>query len=104
VLASRTDEAIRPSASRQVPAGRPHPWRSRIETGGASSGTQVAAPLHTTCWGLLKQPYNQKWARSKVVIEATLVGACLVLTVDDDGTGLPPDLRTVVLERVVRVD
>jgi len=43
-------------------AGRPRPWRSRIETGGASWGTTVAAPLYTTCWGLLKQPDNQKLA------------------------------------------
>ncbi len=24
------------------------------------SGTAAGAPLHTTCWGLLKQPDNQK--------------------------------------------
>jgi signal transduction histidine kinase len=45
-----------------------------------------------------------KWANSKIVLEATRTGAMLVLTLDDDGPGLAPDLRGVVLERGVRID
>ena len=45
-----------------------------------------------------------KWARSRVALEASQAGATLILTIDDDGPGLAPDLRTVVLERGVRID
>ncbi len=45
-----------------------------------------------------------KWANSRIVLGATRIGAILVLTLDDDGPGLAPDLRTVVLERGVRID
>lgn len=45
-----------------------------------------------------------KWAASKVVLEASQSAAMLVLTVDDDGPGLPPALRSVVLNRGVRLD
>src|SRR5271157_4196478 len=41
-------------------AGRLPPWQSRTETGGAFWGMTVGARLHTTYWGLLKQPDNQK--------------------------------------------
>jgi signal transduction histidine kinase len=45
-----------------------------------------------------------KWANSRIVLEASRSGAILVLTLDDDGPGLARDLRTVVLERGVRID
>jgi signal transduction histidine kinase len=45
-----------------------------------------------------------KWANSRVVMEASRNGSMLFLTVDDDGPGLAPDLRMVVLERGVRID
>jgi signal transduction histidine kinase len=45
-----------------------------------------------------------KWANSRIVLEASRTGAMLVLTLDDDGPGLAPALRTVVLERGVRID
>jgi signal transduction histidine kinase len=45
-----------------------------------------------------------KWANSRIVLEATRTGAMLVLTLDDDGPGLESSLRTVVLERGVRID
>jgi hypothetical protein len=41
-------------------AGTPLQWRSRIGTAGASSEMSVGAPSYATCWGMLKQPYNQK--------------------------------------------
>ena len=45
-----------------------------------------------------------KWARTKVVLSGVDNGPVLVLTVDDDGPGLPGSLRGVVLERGVRID
>ena len=45
-----------------------------------------------------------KWAKSKIVMEGTRVGGELVLTLDDDGPGLAPELRAVALERGVRLD
>jgi len=45
-----------------------------------------------------------KWANSRIVLSATRTGAMLVLTVDDDGPGLAPALRAMVLERGVRID
>jgi signal transduction histidine kinase len=53
-----------------------------------------------------------KWARSRVVIEATTGTPInvesgfsrIVLTVDDDGPGLPAELRDKVLQRGVRAD
>jgi signal transduction histidine kinase len=45
-----------------------------------------------------------KWAKSRITLEAARYGAMIVVTLDDDGPGLAPDLRTVVLERGVRID
>lgn len=45
-----------------------------------------------------------KWAKSKVVVSAAASGAMLAITVDDDGPGLAAPLRTVVLDRGVRLD
>jgi signal transduction histidine kinase len=45
-----------------------------------------------------------KWAHSRVVLDACRSGAMLVVTLDDDGPGLTPALRNVVLERGVRID
>ncbi len=47
-------------------AGKPPLWRSRSETDEASWETAVGPPSYTTHWGLLKQPDNQKAAKSKV--------------------------------------
>jgi len=41
-------------------ARKPRLWRSRFEIGVLSSETAVGAPLHTTYWGLLKQPDKHK--------------------------------------------
>lgn len=45
-----------------------------------------------------------KWARARVVIESTRAGDTLTITVDDDGPGLPAEMREKVLQRGVRAD
>lgn len=45
-----------------------------------------------------------KWAKSRIVLDACRRGEMLVLTLDDDGPGLTPAQRRVVLERGVRLD
>jgi signal transduction histidine kinase len=45
-----------------------------------------------------------KWANSRIILYAIQTGGMLVLTLDDDGPGLPPELRVSVLERGVRAD
>jgi signal transduction histidine kinase len=45
-----------------------------------------------------------KWARSTVILEASRTGSTVTLTLDDDGPGVDPALRTAVLERGVRAD
>jgi signal transduction histidine kinase len=45
-----------------------------------------------------------QWASSRVLLESTLEGERLVITVDDDGPGLDPSMRAVVLQRGVRAD
>jgi len=45
-----------------------------------------------------------KWAASRIVLTASHSDHVLVLTLDDDGPGLPVELRAAVLERGVRAD
>ena len=45
-----------------------------------------------------------KWARTQVVVGCVENGESLRITVDDDGPGLPPELREAVLIRGVRAD
>jgi signal transduction histidine kinase len=45
-----------------------------------------------------------KWAVARVVASATQEGAVVTVTVDDDGAGLPVEMRAAVLRRGVRVD
>ena len=45
-----------------------------------------------------------KWARARVEIEAVAEGERLIVTVDDDGPGLPSERRIEVLERGRRLD
>jgi signal transduction histidine kinase len=45
-----------------------------------------------------------KWARSRVAIGASTNGSTVSIVVDDDGPGLPPDKRSIVLQRGVRAD
>jgi signal transduction histidine kinase len=44
-----------------------------------------------------------KWARSQVVVQAA-TGRQIVVTVEDDGAGLAPEMREAVLQRGVRAD
>jgi signal transduction histidine kinase len=45
-----------------------------------------------------------KWAKSKVKIQSVQENGAVVLTVDDDGPGLPSSIRDQVLQRGVRAD
>jgi signal transduction histidine kinase len=45
-----------------------------------------------------------KWARSTVSLDARLDGQAAIIEIDDDGEGLPEELRHAVLERGVRAD
>jgi signal transduction histidine kinase len=45
-----------------------------------------------------------KWSRSTVVIDSGVRDSCVVITVDDDGEGLPVEMRSAVLQRGVRAD
>jgi signal transduction histidine kinase len=45
-----------------------------------------------------------KWARRHVMIESRQEGSTMVVTVDDDGPGLPAAMRETVLRRGVRAD
>ncbi|MGJ5816627.1 ATP-binding protein [Paludibaculum fermentans] len=44
------------------------------------------------------------WAASTIRLAGNQSNEVLTLTVDDDGPGLPPELRAAVLERGVRAD
>jgi signal transduction histidine kinase len=45
-----------------------------------------------------------KWAKSKVKLASAQENAAVVITVDDDGPGLPASMRDQVLQRGVRAD
>jgi signal transduction histidine kinase len=45
-----------------------------------------------------------KWAKSNVKIQSAQEDGVIVLTIDDDGPGLAPNLRDAVLQRGVRAD
>jgi signal transduction histidine kinase len=45
-----------------------------------------------------------KWAKSKITISSSESNNRIVITIDDDGPGLTPSLRTSVLQRGVRAD
>ena len=45
-----------------------------------------------------------KWARGTVVADSVLRDGSVVITVDDDGQGIPVDMRAAVLQRGVRAD
>ena len=45
-----------------------------------------------------------QWARSRVTLASAEDGSALVITVDDDGPGLPAAMRSAVLQRGVRAD
>jgi signal transduction histidine kinase len=45
-----------------------------------------------------------KWGKSRVTIESAAADQSIVITVDDDGSGIDPSMRDVVLQRGVRAD
>jgi signal transduction histidine kinase len=45
-----------------------------------------------------------KWAKSGVRIQSAEENGAVILTVDDDGPGLPPSMRALVMQRGVRAD
>ena len=45
-----------------------------------------------------------KWGRSQVAIDARQIGTHVEISVDDDGGGLPEEMREAVLQRGVRAD
>jgi signal transduction histidine kinase len=45
-----------------------------------------------------------KWARSRVLMQSVREGEWIVVTVEDDGPGLPPEKRAAALTRGVRLD
>ncbi|HVR40230.1 MAG TPA: sensor histidine kinase [Thermoanaerobaculia bacterium] len=45
-----------------------------------------------------------KWSRTRVVVTSSSIDDSIVITVDDDGPGVDPSLRDVVLQRGVRAD
>ncbi|PYP85783.1 MAG: hypothetical protein DMG65_20045 [Candidatus Angelobacter sp. Gp1-AA117] len=45
-----------------------------------------------------------KWAKSRIKIQSVQEDGAIVLTVDDDGPGIVPAMRDVVLQRGVRAD
>jgi len=45
-----------------------------------------------------------KWARTRVAVGAETSSAQVVITVDDDGSGIEPAMREAVLQRGVRAD
>jgi len=45
-----------------------------------------------------------KWARARVVVSSTVQNGRVSVTVDDDGPGIEPSMRQIVLQRGVRAD
>jgi len=45
-----------------------------------------------------------KWARSAVSVQSLQEDDSIIILVDDDGPGIPPEMRDVVLQRGVRAD
>jgi signal transduction histidine kinase len=45
-----------------------------------------------------------KWANARVVVTSTRADASVAITVDDDGPGIPAELRAAVMARGVRAD
>jgi signal transduction histidine kinase len=45
-----------------------------------------------------------KWAKSRICITSAIESSNILITIDDDGTGLDPTMRDTVLQRGVRAD
>jgi len=45
-----------------------------------------------------------KWARARIVVSSVASNGSIAITVDDDGPGIAPSMRAMVLQRGVRAD
>jgi signal transduction histidine kinase len=45
-----------------------------------------------------------KWTATRIIVDSVASASHIIITVDDDGGGLPVDLRQAVIERGVRAD
>ncbi|MDQ3069555.1 MAG: sensor histidine kinase [Acidobacteriota bacterium] len=45
-----------------------------------------------------------KWARSQIAVSSAMHAGMLTITIDDDGPGIDPSMRALVLQRGVRAD
>ena len=85
---------------RRLAADRGVTVDSRIDPAHRFAG--VAADLEEMLGNLLDNA--TKWARSRVVLASSLASGRLVLTVDDDGPGLPDKVRQQAFARGTRLD
>src|SRR5258708_32372199 len=72
-------------------------------------GRYFALPFGFGAVCLLRQHGNLldnacKWARSAVRVQSLRENGNIVILVDDDGPGIVPEMRNVVLQRGVRAD
>jgi two-component system sensor histidine kinase PhoQ len=98
--------ALRPAidrlvaALRKVHAGKQVQVDAAIEDGAVFRGND--GDLTELLGNLLDNAF--KWARRQVRIEATMRSGALVLRVDDDGPGIPPEAAERIMERGTRAD
>lgn len=77
-------------------------WAEEGVTPGAAIWRGNAADVEEMLGNLLDNA--GKWARQQVTVTLTQRPGAHVIAIDDDGPGLPPDLRATVLERGTRLD
>jgi signal transduction histidine kinase len=88
------------TAVRRLAADRGVTVDSRVDPAHRFAG--VAADLEEMLGNLLDNA--TKWAQSRVVLASALAEGRLVLTVDDDGPGLPDGVRQQAFARGTRLD
>jgi signal transduction histidine kinase len=88
------------TAVRRLAADRGVTVESRVDPAHRFAG--VAADLEEMLGNLLDNA--TKWAQSRVVLASALAEGRLVLTVDDDGPGLPDGVRQQAFARGTRLD
>ena len=84
----------------RTPAGETLAWRSEIPPGLIAAADKGDVPeLLGTLLG-----NAAKWARSEIRISAHQAGRSVVVQVEDNGPGIPPQDRRAALTRGVRLD